>query len=168
MAGQHTSRGKWSQSGVPHKGWSCSGIEDLGEPAATCEMCEAVQIRYVHHMEHPEYAEMLGVGCVCAEHMEDDYVRPREREAKLKSATRRRSTWHKRTWRVSPAGTIYLNTDGFNLQIYRTFGSRQGWMIAVVNRDTAQRQQGRKVYTSSDAAKRAAFDALLWAKDNLP
>ncbi|MDE8654484.1 hypothetical protein [Novosphingobium album (ex Liu et al. 2023)] len=131
-------------------------------------MCEAVEIRYVHHMEHPEYADILGVGCVCAEHMEDDYVRPREREAKLKAAVRRRSAWHKRAWKVSPGGTLYLNTDGFNLQIYRISGSRQGWMIAVVNRDTAHRQQGRKVYASSEAAKRAAFDALLWAKNNLP
>lgn len=28
-------RGKWSKAGVPHKGWHCVDIEDLGEPAAT-------------------------------------------------------------------------------------------------------------------------------------
>jgi hypothetical protein len=24
--------GKWREPGVPHKGWACSHIEDLGEP----------------------------------------------------------------------------------------------------------------------------------------
>jgi hypothetical protein len=167
MAGQHTNRGKWSQAGVPHKGWSCTGIEDLGEPAATCEMCEAVEIRYVHHMEHPDFPEMLGVGCVCAEHMEDDYVGPREREATLKKASRRRVTWAKRTWSLSLRGTVYLNTEGFNLQVYHASGSPSGWRIAVVNRVTSRRQEGRKIYASPEDAKRAALDALLWAKDRL-
>jgi hypothetical protein len=27
-------RGKWSAAGVPHKGWVCVDIEDLGEPSA--------------------------------------------------------------------------------------------------------------------------------------
>jgi hypothetical protein len=32
--------GKWSQRGVPHKGWTCIGVEDLGrEDRAICEMC---------------------------------------------------------------------------------------------------------------------------------
>ena len=73
---RHTNRGKWSQTGVPHRGWACVGIEDLEEPAQFCEMCESVEIRYVHLMEHPDYPETLGVGCICAEHMEEDYVNP--------------------------------------------------------------------------------------------
>jgi hypothetical protein len=48
-------RGKWSQSGVPHKGWLCIEIEDLGSPDLTCEMCESREIRYVHHMQHDSY-----------------------------------------------------------------------------------------------------------------
>ena len=28
--------GKWRQQGVPHRGWTCIDIEDLGEPAHTC------------------------------------------------------------------------------------------------------------------------------------
>ena len=31
-----SSFGKWSQQGVPQKGWTCIGFEDLGEPAAEC------------------------------------------------------------------------------------------------------------------------------------
>lgn len=44
-------RGKWSAAGVPHRGWHCVDIEDLGEPQAECEMCESQTIRYVHHIE---------------------------------------------------------------------------------------------------------------------
>jgi hypothetical protein len=167
MKQEHTSRGKWSQPGVPHKGWTCVGVEDLEEPSQICEMCESVEIRYVHNMEHPDYPAILNVGCVCAEHMEGDYVRPRQREASLRKASRRRSNWHKRTWSLSQTGTHYLNTDGFNLQVYPVSGRSRGWMIAVVNRTTLHRRQGQKSYRSADDAKRAAFDALLWARDNL-
>lgn len=167
MKQEHTSRGKWSQPGVPHKGWTCIGSEDLEEPSQICEMCESVEIRYVHQMEHPEYPAILSVGCVCAEHMEGDYAGPREREATLRKASRRRSNWQKRTWNFSQGGTYYLNTDGFNLQVYAVSGRSPGWMIAVVNRSSLQRRRGRKSYKSADEAKRAAFDALLWARNNL-
>ncbi len=83
MSSEHTNRGKWSQPDVPHKGWTCVGIEDLETPAFICEMCESVEIRYIHFMEHSNFSEILGVGCVCAEHMEGDYVRPREREQRI-------------------------------------------------------------------------------------
>lgn len=43
MAGDlHTQRGKWSEATVPHKGWSCVGVDDLEEPSQVCEMCESV------------------------------------------------------------------------------------------------------------------------------
>ena len=48
-------------------------VEDLGKVDAGCEMCETQEIRYVHHMKHPEYPGSLGVGCVCAGKIEDDY-----------------------------------------------------------------------------------------------
>lgn len=60
----HTNHGKWSDPGVPHKGWSCVGIEDLGEPSQTCEMCESIDIRCAHVMSHPDYPGELAVGCV--------------------------------------------------------------------------------------------------------
>ena len=55
-------RGKWSEAGVPHRGWICVDIEDLGEPQMVCEMCESRRIRYVHHMQHPQFREVLAVG----------------------------------------------------------------------------------------------------------
>ncbi len=61
-----SSFGKWSQQGVPKKGWACIGFEDLGEPSTQCEMCENQDIRYVHQMQHPDYPHILECGCVCA------------------------------------------------------------------------------------------------------
>ncbi|GHV93821.1 hypothetical protein AGMMS50293_01410 [Spirochaetia bacterium] len=41
-------KGKWSEPGVPYKGWTCIDVEDIEEPCLTCEMCESQLIRYVH------------------------------------------------------------------------------------------------------------------------
>jgi hypothetical protein len=59
--------GKWSEPGVPHKGWVCLGVDDLGPgELMTCQMCMVAQIRYVHAMVHDDYPEKLLCGCVCA------------------------------------------------------------------------------------------------------
>ena len=110
--------GKWSRVGVPHKGWTCVNVEDLGEPEAVCEMCEIQQIRYVHWMEHPDFSEVLAVGSICAGHMENDYEAPRKREYGLRNAAQRKRRWLNRIWRVSSRGNTYLNTDGMNIVVY--------------------------------------------------
>jgi hypothetical protein len=99
--------------------------------------------------------------------MEGDYVAPRQREKVIKQAGRRRLNWHKRTWKLSHSGNHYLNTDGFNLQIFPVNHASGNWKVAVVNRQSQHRQQGKKVYGTLEEAKRAAFDALIWAKDRL-
>lgn len=82
--------GKWSEPGVPHKGWICTGVTDMEEPIEVCGMCEARMIRYVHHMEHESYDGGLGVGCVCASNMEEDYEAAEKRERPLRAAASRR------------------------------------------------------------------------------
>ena len=49
--------GKWSEQGVPHKGWRCIDVEDLGEFDSVCEMCDTQEIRYVHYMQHSDYED---------------------------------------------------------------------------------------------------------------
>jgi hypothetical protein len=165
MSGEeHTQRGKWSEAGVPHRGWTCIDIDDLGEPSQLCGMCEGVRIRYVHYMRHPDYPEVLGVGCVCAENMEGDTVRPREREARLRGLAGRRASWARREWRRSAKGNTYLNTEGYNLVVVST---PSGWRITVENRKTGRRQVGRKLFQTEAAAKEAALTALLWAKQHI-
>jgi hypothetical protein len=79
----------WSRPGVPHRGWTCVDVEDLGEPDEVCEMCQTAEIRYVHIMQHPDWEGELRVGCVCAGRMEEDYKRAEAREAELKRVVRR-------------------------------------------------------------------------------
>ena len=163
-----TDRGKWSQAGVPHRGWTCVDVEDLEELAQFCEMCESAEIRYVHLMKHPDYPETLGVGCVCAERMEEDYVNPRLREKKIRSRAHRRNTWPKRQWKVSSKGNSYLNTEGFNLVVFPVSGPGGGyWGLRIKHKETGRSQVGRQRYVTEDAAKWAGLYALLWAKDNL-
>lgn len=154
--------GKWSQQGVPHKGWSCIGVEDLERPDATCEMCETQAIRYVHSMTHPDYEGELGVGCVCAEKMEEDYEAPRRRERALRASTQRRKRWLTRTWKTSAKGNSYLNTDGFNITIFQI--ADQSWGGRIEERETGRSVPSRRRYTTEAQAKLAAFDGMIFLK----
>ena len=126
--------GKWSMPDVPHRGWDCVGLEDLGDLIGTCEMCETQSIRYVHHMEHPAYPHVLSVGRVCAGNMEEDYAGARHREQQAKSLPGRRSRWMKARWRQSPRGNLYINRNGFNIVLYQRF---DGWAYRIKQGDLA-------------------------------
>jgi hypothetical protein len=152
--------GKWSQPGIPQRGWSCVGVDDLGEPDAICEMCETQEIRYVHYMEHSDHPECLAVGCICAENMSGDYVGPKRREKALQNAARRRSNWLKRKWRNSEKGDEFLNVDGFNIGVFtKRNGDWSGW-IKDQETETTVFLRGR--YETEDQAKLATFDALVF------
>ena len=81
---------RWDQKDIPHKGWSCQGVEDLGESVfegeeieyKSCGMCGKEKIRFVHIMEHNSHSNTLRVfGCICAEKMLNDYIHSKkERE----------------------------------------------------------------------------------------
>jgi hypothetical protein len=154
--------GKWDQPGVPHKGWICINVHDLGEPSAICEMCEVQEIRYVHTLEHPDYPTALEVGCVCAEHMEGDYVGPRRREATLKNAAARRARWLTRQWKMSAKGNPYLNVDGINIVLFQLADG--SWSGRITNRPTQASETSRRRYASLDEAKLAAFDGMVFLR----
>jgi hypothetical protein len=165
--------GKWIVEGVPHKGWTCDMVTDLEEDRMVCAMCEIAEIRYVHTMRHPDYPDPLGVGCVCAEHMEEDYVGPRLRENRLRARARRLRSWDRRIWyrggwlgRGSAGldGTWYLNTEGFHLSVRPVGGM---WQIYVQHRQSGCEQYGRLRFPDHKTAQRAALDALQWAKGHL-
>jgi hypothetical protein len=150
-------RGKWSVAGVPHKGWTCVDIEDLGEPSAECEMCESQEIRYAHHMEHPAYPRILKVGCVCAGHMEGDLSASRARESMARSRSGKRKRWIARAWKLSARGNPYVQTDGFRVTVYPRGG---GWACTVAAVDDSIVAHSRQNYDSQNEAKLAAFDHI--------
>lgn len=165
------STGLWNEPGVPHKGWTCVGTEDLREDdpdavLATCQMCKVQEIRYVHHMTHPDYAGELDVGCVCAEKMEDDYTAPRRREASLRSRAARRRRWLTRKWRRSRYGNDYIESYGYRVTVYPV--TRAGppcWGGTIVRISTGDETRARRVHACSDDAKLAAFDTIeLWRR----
>jgi len=159
-----TGTGKWSRPGVPHKGWLCVNVEDLGEPTAVCAMCERQEIRYVHYMEHPNHPETLACGCVCAGKMAEDYEAARYRETLLRNAATRKKRWLSRTWRTSLKGNEFINTnDGYNVVVFSVAGS---WSYFVKNRTTEEAFKPRRPFTSCGEAKLAAFDTLVWMKDS--
>lgn len=155
--------GKWSQSGIPHKDWVCLTVEDLEDSRQICEMCEFQEIRYVHYMQHSNYPGELAVGCDCAGRMEENKKAAQKREGTLKNTSARRKNWLARTWKISAKGNDYLNTDGFNIVIFKRGG---GWSYGVIKRDEDEKYKGpRKNYLSKDRAKFAAFDRVLLIKE---
>jgi len=150
-------RGKWSHPGVPHKGWTCVEIEDLGSPSETCQMCESQDIRYVHYMSHPKYHEVLAVGCICAGHMEGDLVSARERDSQMHSRAGKRKRWLDRVWKVSRKGNDYIKTDGYIVTAYR---KHNGWGATIAAQNDSFVKHIRQLYKTQDQAKLAAFDEI--------
>lgn len=152
------SLGKWSQVGVPHKGWHCVGTEDLTSGGMqTCEMCESAEIRYAHSMEHHDYPRVLVVGCICAGHMEQDLLGATRRERVVRNRSNERKRWTTRRWRVSQGGNEYLQASGYRVVIRRT---HRGWRATVARNSDGYVRHGQRDFPSTDEAKLAAFDYI--------
>jgi hypothetical protein len=130
-------------------------VEDLEEPAATCEMCESQVIRFVHCMEHPDYPSVLRVGCICAGHMEGDVEAAKRREASMRSRASKRKRWLGRTWRTSKVGNPWILADGYHV-VVDPEGS--GWGAKISSGDYERRS--KRYYATADLAKLAAFDVI--------
>jgi len=151
----------WNQEGIPHKGWRCIGIEDLGDGLgpgeridySSCQMCGQEKIRYVHLMEHNDYPTGLNVGCICSGKMQDDIHEAKIRESNMKNRSSRRINWLTRKWRHSAKGNDYLNIKNYNLGVFQNnFG---GWGYRIGNKFSESSS-----FPTEDAAKLALFDAF--------
>lgn len=156
--------GLWATPGVPHKGWTCVDVEDLGSPTMFCEMCQSQEIRYAHYLSHPNYPNTVTAGCVCAERMEDDYVGPKERQKALVNISKRRKNWLGRAWQNSKKGNDYIRTDGFIVTIFPA--PRNRWKASVLNAVNKESAFSPNSYETSDEAKLAGFDAMILLKNN--
>ncbi|GAB7058259.1 MULTISPECIES: hypothetical protein [unclassified Paenibacillus] len=156
----------WDQKGIPHKGWTCVGMEDLGEDLEhldaesrkdyyeRCEMCSNEGIRYVHIMRHPEYPNELRVGQQCAEKMENDYANPHKRETALRNKTNRRLNFLRQSWRTNEKGNLILKYKGHHITIMQ---SRYGGYGVAFNNTFVWEHKGEKI-RSIEKAKLVAFD----------
>ncbi|MGV8830443.1 MAG: hypothetical protein ACOH2N_00585 [Devosia sp.] len=151
-------RGKWSEPGVPHKGWTCINVEDLGEPLQRCEMCESVDVRHVQYMTHPSYPGTLACGVICAGHMEQNLERAHGRDQTMKSSARRRKAFPDRKgWYENRNGNPQIKLDGCRVTMFNRGG---GWKSVVHHLRTGNEAFTRDRIQDIDEAKRAAFDTL--------
>jgi hypothetical protein len=70
-------------------------------------------------MKHPDYEDVLGVGCICAGHMENDLVHAKKRDDFMKSRANKRKKWLNRNWKKSAKGNDYIKTDGYVIVMKR-------------------------------------------------
>jgi hypothetical protein len=137
---------RWDRPGIPHKGWSCSDVEDMGEPCFECELCGYPEVRFVHVMGHPEYAGELRVGCVCAGHLEGDYAAAKDRERGARNAAARRdrlAARHRRAredwadlsrWRVSEKGNYSRRSPAGRVTLFPDRYRPGGWKAVIGDR----------------------------------
>ncbi len=120
-------------------------------------MCETQKIRYVHYMEHPRYPDTLGVGCVCAGHMEGDVAAAKTREKSMQSRAGKRKRWLTRKWRESAKGNHWLRADGYRITVYR---KGRGWGVTLAAEDNTRVYHSGRSLRTEDQAKLAGFDML--------
>jgi hypothetical protein len=147
----HDSAGhRWLIPGMPRRGWVLLDTYDLGEPSHECEACGYPAVRYVHAIAHSEFRD-LAVGCVCAEHLTEDYVTPRQRETTLRGTARARRAWLAREWRISRKGALWLKIRGHHVCVFRS-PQGDGWRCSFND------QFGILTHDSVEAAKIALFN----------
>ena len=148
--------GKWGQKGVPHKGWTCIDNDELAkDERQTCQMCETMQIRFIHVMQHPDYAGPLECGCICAGRMEENLNAAKDRERVFKNSRKRRAAFpHARGWHTSRKGNQWINHRGYRITIVGAPGRYQVIAVPPVGEPVHMRQR----YPTIEAAQIAAYD----------
>lgn len=143
----------WKRDDVPHSGWYCVDMIDLGQPVGTCRMCGHQIIRYVHVMKHDNFYRTIGAGCVCAAKMEGEGSIARKRESEFKKRSSRKATFLKAKLRPSRAGNEYVRYKG-NIITVMQDKFNKGNYVSVVN------DKFSRSYPTKQEALLEAFDRL--------
>lgn len=148
-------RGKWLRPDVPKEGWRVVKVHVV-DPTQWCQMCESQRVRNVHKMEHPDYAEVLGVGSVCAAHMVRGYCGTDRRKADARNRRDKRRRWVSRSWEPREDGSEALSAYGY----LTTVGlSESGWQVRVMVED-AESVWHDGDFETKDDARLAGFDHI--------
>jgi len=145
---------------LPRRGWVWIGITDNGTGDFKCQNCSFPHVRYEHELKNKKTSIRIRVGCICAQHLTDDFTNPKLRERDLKGRAGRRLRWPTLNWRFSSKGNLYLKKGGNVIVLKR--GPRGGWAVSYTLRDSFESEWVRVGgwYNTPDEAKLAAFDAL--------
>lgn len=107
------------RSDLPHSGWLLVDVWDTFSADCVCENCNFPHVRYVHELRHKSTGKTVRVGCVCAEHLSQDFATPRLREKALRGLAGRRMRWPTLNWKRSQKGNLYLKKRGLVIVITR-------------------------------------------------
>src|ERR1019366_9545434 len=110
---------------LPRKGWILLSTLDHGSANFKCENCGNAHIRYKHLLENRRSGRRVIVGCVCAEHLTEDFTTPKLRERDLKGRVGRRLRFPTLNWVWSQNGNLRLKKDGMIFVLKR--GKLGGW-----------------------------------------
>ena len=106
-------------------------------------------------MCHPNYPNVLRVGCSCAEKMTDDYETPQDQERKIQNRAHRRVNFLKQNWETNNKGNLVLRYKGERITAIK----RNGGYGFVYNNRWVWDYKGRKI-CDLETLKMAAFDAF--------
>jgi hypothetical protein len=133
-------------------------VEELGD-LATCQMCQSAQIRFGHHMQHPDFDQTLVCCCPCAEHMCEGYDgKESEREARADAA--RKKGLRMIVWRTSASGTsIFCRTQDNYIGIvfwkFRSYSDDDTYGVCVKDTKSGRQKVITKLNNKSEAKARA-------------
>ncbi|SAK81656.1 hypothetical protein AWB75_05137 [Caballeronia catudaia] len=125
-----------------------------------CEMCESSAVRYAHRMTHPEYPQVLTVGCVCAGHMEGDRAQADHRDNQMRNRASSRKRWLGRKWKTSQKGNAYIEACGYRVTVHPK-DAKKGWLVTIASlADRNDIYRPRRRVETLEQAKLAGFDLV--------
>jgi hypothetical protein len=142
---------RWVNNGLPRKGWqviTCVCLDPADAPTS-CQWC-GTELRHVFYLNHPDTGDQSIAGCVCTEHLTQDYVNPKQYLKTEKARVRRAKTAHRKffsVWSVNSRGSHTLFFKGAMTTI---FFHRVGWKWVREGRFS------EREYPTVDGAKLAA------------
>jgi len=148
------------REGWPRTGWLLVATTDNATAEFACENCGYPHVRYEHELTNRKSGQRVRVGCVCAEHLTQDFTGPKLRERALRSRAGRRMRWPTLNWRLSAKGNLYLKKSGMVIVLKQ--GPRGGWAVSYKHQDSLDSGWVHLPawHGTPEGAKLAAFDAL--------
>lgn len=144
---------------VPRTGWLIVQTVDNWTADFVCQNCAFPHVRYVHELKHKNSGDIVRVGCVCAEHLTQDFATPRLREKTLKSWAGKRLRWPTLNWKRSHKGNLYLKKQGVVI-VVKPAGRKWSASHKPADQDDAPWTSIKGWHDTAEQAKLAAFDAL--------
>ena len=146
----------WTDPAVPKAGWTCDGVDDLGDDRELCAMCGQQWCRFLHSMVHGDTT--LRMGCVCAGRVEGDAEAATTRENVAKRIAKAATFEPEWRW-AAQSNNPWFKHRGWRCTVFPDKRGT-GWKHVVSYQDEAP-SFGRRGYTEQKDAMTAATAAFI-------